>query len=126
MKTRIRPSRSAFFLVPARPSSSNSRSALHSVLLPPPPVTSASTPDPRQGGSPTAAFASRSSAACDQGAPLSQVRTWLRCDSHAPNEPPSAGQRGVAEQSRLASVRAATDEWLESVVSLGLQNREVL
>src|ERR1700677_2477899 len=87
---------------------------------------SRAAPDLRPGASLTAAAASHSSAACAQRAPLSEVRTYLRCDSHAPNELPSAGQRGVAEQSRLDSAGAPTSEWLESVDSLRLQNREVL
>ena len=87
---------------------------------------SRAAPDLRPGASLTAAAASHSSAACAQRAPLSEVRTYLRCDSHALNELPSAGQRGVAEQSQLDSALSPTSEWLESVVSLRLQNREVL
>jgi hypothetical protein len=89
-------------------------------------VGSRAAPDLRPGAFLTSAAASHSSAACAQRAPLCEVRTYLRCDSHAPNELPSAGQRGVAEQSRLDLVRASTSERLESVVSLRLQNREVL
>jgi hypothetical protein len=70
--------------------------------------------------------ASHSSVACGQRAPLSGARTCRGCDSRAPNELPSAGQHGVVEQSRLDAVRVATSESLESVVSLRLQNREVL
>ncbi len=70
--------------------------------------------------------ASHSSAACGQHVPLSGARTCRGCDSRASNEPPSAGQRGVVEQSRPDAVHASTSEWLESVVSLRLQNREVL
>jgi hypothetical protein len=73
-----------------------------------------------------AAAAFHSSAACGQRAPLSGARTCPVCDSRAPNEPPSAGQRGAAEQSRLDALRAPTSEWLQSVVFLRLQNREVL
>ncbi len=70
--------------------------------------------------------ASHSSAACGQHVPLSAARTCRGCDSRASNEPPSAGQRGVVEQSRPDAVHAPTSESLESVVSLRLQNREVL
>src|SRR6202163_3180680 len=165
MKTRIRPSRRAFFLVLATPSPSNSGPALGCVLRLAPPVASDSSPGPpessRHGlrdserqtparsnephgdrstaGShslsardlrPVASLvvvaASHSSAACGQHVPLSAARTCRACDSRAPNEPPSAGQRGVVEQSRLDAVRAPTSEPLESVVSLRLQNRDVL
>src|SRR5208337_1142916 len=54
------------------------------------------------------------------------VPTCPWCDNRAPNGPRSAGQHGVAEQSRLDAVRAPTSEWLESVVSLRPRNREVL
>ena len=70
--------------------------------------------------------ASHSSAACGQHVPLSAARTCRGCDSRASNEPPFAGQRGVVEQSRPDAVHAPTSESLESVVSLRLQNREVL
>ena len=82
--------------------------------------------DLRPVASLAAAAAFHSSAACGQRAPLSGARTRPGCDSRAPNEPPSAGQHGAAEQSRLDAVRASTSEWLESVVFLRLQNREVL
>src|ERR1700757_1156669 len=74
----------------------------------------------------TAAAASHSNAACGQRVPLWAGRTYLGCDSRAPNEPPSAEPPAVGEQSRLDAVRAPTSESLESVVSLRLQNREVL
>src|SRR5580704_2974023 len=45
MKMRIRPSRRAFFLVPARPSSANLGSAFHCVLVLAPPVAVGSNPD---------------------------------------------------------------------------------
>src|SRR5205807_10131890 len=70
--------------------------------------------------------ASHSSAACGQHVPLSAARTCRGCDSRASNEPPFAGQRGVVEQSRPDAVHAPTSASLESVVSLRLQNREVL
>src|SRR5580698_3771330 len=87
---------------------------------------SLSAPDLRPVVSLTAAAASHSNAACDRPVPLCAARTYLGCDSRAPNEPPSAGQRAVAEQSRLDAIHAPTFESLESVVSLRLQNREVL
>ncbi len=70
--------------------------------------------------------ASHSSAACARHVPLSAARTCRGYDSRASNEPPSAGQRGADEQSRPDAVHAGTSESLESVVSLRLQNREVL
>src|SRR5260221_1928659 len=63
---------------------------------------------------------------CGQHVPLSAAQTCRGCDSRASNEPPFAGQRGVVEQSRPDAVHAPTSESLESVVSLRLQNREVL
>ena len=70
--------------------------------------------------------ASHSSAACGQHVPLSAARTCRACGSRAPNELPFAGQREVVEQSRPDAVHAPTSASLESVVSLRLQNREVL
>jgi hypothetical protein len=70
--------------------------------------------------------ASHSSAACGQHVPLSAARTCRGCESRAPNEPPFEGQRGVVGQSRPDAVHAPTSEWLESVVSPRLQNRELL
>jgi len=67
-----------------------------------------------------------SSAACVRHGPLSAARTFRGYDSRASNEPLSAGQRGVVEQSRPDAVHAPTSESLESVVSLRLQNRELL
>src|SRR5271170_3826840 len=73
-----------------------------------------------------AAAASHSNAAFGQRVPLSAARTCRECDSGAPNEPPSAGPREVVGQSRLDAAHAPTSEPLESVVSLRLQNHEVL
>src|SRR4029077_6900688 len=87
---------------------------------------SRSAPDLRPVVSLTAAAAFHSSAAGGQRVPLSAALTCLGCGSRAPNEPPSAGPRAVVEQSRLDAVHAPTSESLESVVSLRLQNREVL
>ena len=70
--------------------------------------------------------ASHSSAACARHVPLSAARTCRGCDSRASSETPSAGQREADEQSRPDAVHAPTSESLESVVSLRLQNREVL
>ena len=63
--------------------------------------------DLRPAASPVAVAASHSSAACAQRVPLSEVRTYLGCDSHAPNGPPSDGSRGAAEQLRLAAIRGS-------------------
>src|ERR1700751_6125495 len=73
-----------------------------------------------------AAASSHTNAAFGQRVPLCAVRTYLGCDSRAPNEPPSAEPRAVGEQSRLDAVPAPASESLGSVVSLRLQNREVL
>src|SRR5580704_515722 len=165
MKTRIRPSRSAFFLVPATPSSSTGRPALRCVPVRAPRVAADSSPDhpessrhglrdserqtpARSNGlhgdrsiaeshsraapalrpvaSLTAAAASHSRAACGQRVPLSGVRTFPGHGIAAPSGPPIAGPRGLGERSPIGSVRAQTSAWLESVVSLRLQNREVL
>src|SRR6266852_998140 len=165
MKTRIRPSWSAFFLVLATPSSSTGGSALRCVPVLVPPVAADSSPDqpessrhgprdserqtPARSSGPhgdrstaeshslaardlrpvaslTAAAVSHSSAASGRRVPLSGARTCPGHDTRAPNEPRTAEQRGVGEQSRIDSVRAPTSEWLESVVSLRLQNRDVL